>query len=225
MLWLSAAGAYAGVADYSVLVYGSVVTRGTVTAPVVVKGKSSPGVGAYFQCTNLGPCELGLSGQAVGVILTIPFFHSAASVTVLSNCHRQRLYGRVERCGLELCRKHRPGFLPDDVSVQHFYDNSMTVALCVERCGNAGYAMAGVRSGDCYCGNEAGRYGLSSSCGYTCAGDSGEVGRDVYCGTATGTPSFSLDVRRWQRFERLLHGSCSCMGRNLAEQQGAGECA
>lgn len=48
----------------------------------------------------------------------------------------------------------------------------MTVALCTATCGSKGFSFAGARNGQwCFCGNSYGRYGTSSNCTTSCAGD------------------------------------------------------
>merc|ERR1712154_442735 len=55
-------------------------------------------------------------------------------------------------------------------AVQHEMGINITPQLCVEYCGDQGYAYAGVQGGHCSCDNSYGFYG-PGQCSFPCMGD------------------------------------------------------
>ncbi|KAK3673066.1 hypothetical protein LTR78_007177 [Recurvomyces mirabilis] len=71
--------------------------------------------------------------------------------------------------------------------------SSLTVQLCVDTCGSAGYTLAGVEySGECYCGNSTSTGAVAedqSACNMPCYGNGSE-----YCGGANAINLYSFAI-------------------------------
>src|SRR5215469_270704 len=69
-----------------------------------------------------------------------------------------------------------PALAGRDLNGQVTWSSNMTNDQCRAACASKGFVFAGTQSGDfCFCGNNAGLFGLAPQCGDVCGGRPGEA--------------------------------------------------